>query len=146
MLKGFNFAGGLTLSPEFAALLAGLVIYTSAFIAERRVRASRSTTASGKAAGALGLRCPLVLRLVESAAAAARHHPADDQPVPQPQHEQARWPCHRLSGHRVGGQHHDAEPHRPGRPSHSHHHGQIHGQPVDLDLHELVQQAHRAER
>src|SRR5690606_29474585 len=33
-LKGFNFAGGLTLSPEFAALLAGLVIYTSAFIAE----------------------------------------------------------------------------------------------------------------
>src|SRR5690606_16965870 len=33
-LKGFNFSGGLTMSPEFAALLAGLVIYTSAFIAE----------------------------------------------------------------------------------------------------------------
>src|SRR5690606_23653901 len=32
VLKGFNFSGGLTLSPEFAALLAGLVIYTSAFI------------------------------------------------------------------------------------------------------------------
>src|SRR5690606_12767146 len=30
-LKGFNFAGGITLTPEFAALLAGLVIYASAF-------------------------------------------------------------------------------------------------------------------
>ncbi|HYF06051.1 MAG TPA: ABC transporter permease subunit, partial [Acetobacteraceae bacterium] len=33
-LAGFNFEGGLTLSPEFFALLIGLVIYTSAFIAE----------------------------------------------------------------------------------------------------------------
>ncbi len=40
-LKGFNFSGGLTLSPEFAALLAGLVIYTSAFIAKWSARASR---------------------------------------------------------------------------------------------------------
>lgn len=33
-LKGFNFVGGLRLSPEFAALMLGLVIYTSAFIGE----------------------------------------------------------------------------------------------------------------
>ncbi|YBV94411.1 ABC transporter permease subunit (plasmid) [Phyllobacteriaceae bacterium JZ32] len=33
-MKGFNFSGGLRLSPEFAALMLGLVIYTSAFIGE----------------------------------------------------------------------------------------------------------------
>lgn len=33
-LKGFNFVGGTRLSPEFAALMIGLVIYTSAFIGE----------------------------------------------------------------------------------------------------------------
>jgi general L-amino acid transport system permease protein len=33
-LRGFNFSGGGTLSPEFAALLIGLVIYTAGFIAE----------------------------------------------------------------------------------------------------------------
>lgn len=33
-IKGFNFTGGLRLSPEFAALMLGLVIYTSAFIGE----------------------------------------------------------------------------------------------------------------
>ncbi|MFY3139128.1 amino acid ABC transporter permease [Achromobacter xylosoxidans] len=64
-LKGFNFSGGLTLSPEFAALLAGLVIYTSAFIAEV-VRSGIQAVSNGQweAAGALGLRRPLVLRLV----------------------------------------------------------------------------------
>jgi len=33
-LQGFNFVGGLTISPEFAALLTGLVLYTAAFTAE----------------------------------------------------------------------------------------------------------------
>src|SRR5690606_41020101 len=33
-LRGFNFVGGATLSPGFAALLIGLVTYTAAFIAE----------------------------------------------------------------------------------------------------------------
>src|SRR5690554_4862636 len=33
-LRGFNFRGGMHLSPEFAALLVGLVTYTSAFIAD----------------------------------------------------------------------------------------------------------------
>jgi len=64
-LKGFNFSGGLTLSPEFAALLAGLVIYTSAFIAEV-VRSGIQAVNYGQweAAGSLGLRRSRVLRLV----------------------------------------------------------------------------------
>jgi general L-amino acid transport system permease protein len=64
-LKGFNFSGGLTLSPEFAALLAGLVIYTSAFIAEV-VRSGIQAVSTGQweAAGSLGLRRKQVLRLV----------------------------------------------------------------------------------
>ncbi len=65
VLKGFNFAGGLTLSPEFAALLAGLVIYTSAFIAEVvRSGIQAVNTGQWEAAGALGLRRKQVLRLV----------------------------------------------------------------------------------
>ncbi len=64
-LKGFNFSGGLTLSPEFAALLAGLVIYTSAFIAEV-VRSGIQAVSRGQweAAEALGLRRKQALRLV----------------------------------------------------------------------------------
>jgi len=33
-LKGLNFRGGTTLSPEFAAIILGLTIYTSAFVGE----------------------------------------------------------------------------------------------------------------
>ena len=64
-LKGFNFVGGMTLSPEFAALLFGLVIYTSAFIAEV-VRSGIQSVSQGQweAAGALGIKNSLVLRLV----------------------------------------------------------------------------------
>jgi len=64
-LRGFNFVGGITLTPEFAALLTGLVIYTSAFVAEV-VRSGIEAVSAGQweAAGALGLRRALVLRLV----------------------------------------------------------------------------------
>ena len=64
-LKGFNFTGGLTLTPEFAALLLGLVIYTAAFIAEV-VRSGIQAVNNGQweAAGALGLRRKQELRLV----------------------------------------------------------------------------------
>jgi general L-amino acid transport system permease protein len=34
VLRGFNYVGGITLSPEFTALLVALVIYTSAYVAE----------------------------------------------------------------------------------------------------------------
>lgn len=33
-LRGFNFTGGMRLSPEFAALMTGLVLYTAVFIGE----------------------------------------------------------------------------------------------------------------
>lgn len=64
-LKGFNFAGGMTLSPEFAALLIGLVIYTAAFIAEV-VRSGIQSVNRGQweAAEALGLKRGQVLRLI----------------------------------------------------------------------------------
>jgi len=64
-LRGFNFQGGLTLSPEYFALLAGLVMYTAGFIAEI-VRAGIQAVPNGQreAAQALGLRPGAVLRLV----------------------------------------------------------------------------------
>lgn len=64
-LKGFNFVGGVALSPEFAALIIGLVVYTSAFIAEV-VRSGIQSVSNGQweAAGALGLKSSLILRLV----------------------------------------------------------------------------------
>lgn len=64
-LKGFNFTGGLNLSPEFAALLAGLVIYTSAFVAEV-VRSGIQSVDSGQweAASAIGLPRNRLLRLI----------------------------------------------------------------------------------
>ncbi|MFX4937353.1 ABC transporter permease subunit, partial [Acinetobacter baumannii] len=54
-----------TLSPELAALLAGLVFYTTAFIAEI-VRSGIQAVGSGQweAARSLGLRRSRILRLV----------------------------------------------------------------------------------
>jgi general L-amino acid transport system permease protein len=64
-LTGFNFVGGLTVSPEFMALLLGLVLYTSAFVAEV-VRAGIQSVSRGQreAAMSIGLRPTLVLNLV----------------------------------------------------------------------------------
>ncbi|MCK8602156.1 amino acid ABC transporter permease [Desulfoferrobacter suflitae] len=64
-LRGFNFAGGISVSPEFAALLLGLVLYTSAFVAEI-VRAGIQAISRGQteAAMSLGLRPGLVLTLI----------------------------------------------------------------------------------
>ncbi|MBW2625446.1 MAG: ABC transporter permease subunit, partial [Deltaproteobacteria bacterium] len=64
-LRGFNFQGGITLSPEFIALLLGLVLYTAAFVAEI-VRAGIQAISSGQveAAMSMGLKPGQVLRLV----------------------------------------------------------------------------------
>jgi general L-amino acid transport system permease protein len=64
-LRGFNFQGGITLSPEFAALLLGLVLYTAAFVAEI-VRAGIQAISRGQveAAMSMGLKPGQVLRLV----------------------------------------------------------------------------------
>jgi general L-amino acid transport system permease protein len=65
VLKGFNFAGGLRLSPEFAALLIGLSMYTSAFIAEV-IRSGIQAVHKGQieAAKAIGLRYSQILSLI----------------------------------------------------------------------------------
>jgi general L-amino acid transport system permease protein len=65
VLGRFNFVGGVHLTPEFAALLTGLVVYTGAFIAEV-VRAGILAVNKGQfeAARAVGLSQMQVLRLV----------------------------------------------------------------------------------
>src|SRR5579871_25186 len=62
-LRGFNFVGGMTMSPEYFALLIALVTYTSAFIAEI-VRSGIQAVPKGQwdAAVGLGLRRSFVLR------------------------------------------------------------------------------------
>jgi general L-amino acid transport system permease protein len=64
-LVGFNFVGGISVSPEFGALLLGLVFYTSAFVAEI-VRAGIQAVSHGQteAAMSLGLKPGLVLTLI----------------------------------------------------------------------------------
>jgi general L-amino acid transport system permease protein len=65
VLEGFNFTGGMVLTPEFAALLVGLTVYTAAFIAEI-VRAGVLSVSRGQwdAAHAIGLRRGQALRHV----------------------------------------------------------------------------------
>jgi general L-amino acid transport system permease protein len=65
VLQGFNFSGGIAISPEFAALLLGLVTYTAGFIAEI-VRAGVLSIRRGQweAAQAVGLTRPQTLRHV----------------------------------------------------------------------------------
>ncbi len=65
VLKGFNFIGGMSISPEFAALLLGLVLYTAAFVAEV-VRAGIQAVNKGQteAAMAVGLKSGQVLNLI----------------------------------------------------------------------------------
>ena len=64
-LRGFNFRGGITVSPEFFALLIGLVTYTAGFIAEV-VRAGIQSVQHGQweASQALGLQKGQTMRLV----------------------------------------------------------------------------------
>jgi general L-amino acid transport system permease protein len=65
VLRGFNFAGGIRVIPEFVALLIALVTYTAAFIAEI-VRAGILAVSHGQteAAYSLGLRTGQTLRFI----------------------------------------------------------------------------------
>jgi general L-amino acid transport system permease protein len=74
LLSGFNFSGGVTVIPEFVAMLVGLSVYSAAFIAEI-VRGGVASVSPGQvdAARALGLRpwqvtskvvVPLALRAI----------------------------------------------------------------------------------
>jgi general L-amino acid transport system permease protein len=64
-LRGFNFVGGMTLTPEFFALLIGLVLYTAAFVAEI-VRSGIQSVGKGQweAARAVGLRDGKIMRMI----------------------------------------------------------------------------------
>lgn len=64
-LKGFNYAGGVTIIPEFAALLVALTMYTGSFIAEA-VRSGILSVSKGQteAAHALGVKPGRTLQLV----------------------------------------------------------------------------------
>lgn len=63
--QGFNFAGGATISPEFVALMLGIALYSSGFIAEI-VRAGIQATPRGQveAARSIALRPRFILRYV----------------------------------------------------------------------------------
>jgi len=64
-LRGFNFQGGLTLAPEYFALLLGLVTYTASYIAEI-VRSGIQAVPLGQweASRALGLSSGAILRRI----------------------------------------------------------------------------------
>jgi len=64
-LRGFNFQGGTNVSPEYFALLLGLVTYTAGYIAEI-VRSGIQAVPWGQweAAGALGLKRGAILRRI----------------------------------------------------------------------------------
>ena len=63
--KGFNFQGGMTITPEFAALTFALAIYTAAFISEN-VRSGILAVSHGQteAAYALGIRPNRTMSLI----------------------------------------------------------------------------------
>jgi general L-amino acid transport system permease protein len=112
-LERFNFRGGIHLSTEFAALLMGLIIYTGAFIAEVMragilavpARAGRGRPGSRAHRGpGLASGCP--------SPGAAGHHPAADQPVPEPHQKLQPGHRHRLPRSVLCWPHH----HQPGRP------------------------------
>ncbi|WP_290924673.1 ABC transporter permease subunit [Halodesulfovibrio sp.] len=65
VLKGFNYRGGIDLTPEFTALLVGLTVYVSAFNAEI-IRSGIQAVSNGQreAARALALKERHVMRLV----------------------------------------------------------------------------------
>lgn len=65
VLRGFNFRGGASFTPEFIALLLGLVLYTAAFNAEI-VRSGILSVRKGQweAARSLGLKEGHVMRLI----------------------------------------------------------------------------------
>ncbi len=138
--SGSPMEGGASLTPEFLAVLLGLVMYTAAFIAEV-VRAGIASVAHGQveAAGSLGLTRGTGDAARDPAAGAARDHPAAHQPVPEPHQELVARGGDRLPRRGVDRQH-GAEPDRPrGRVHRDHHGGVPDDVAVDLGVHELVQ-------
>ena len=114
-LKGFNFAGGSRVIPEFVALLLALSLYTAAFIAEI-VRAGIQSIHKGQmeAGASLGLSRGSTLRLIVVPQALARDPAAAYQPISQPDQELVLGGRDRLSRSGLGVCRHHLEPDRAG--------------------------------
>ena len=113
-LGAFNFSGGVAVSPEFAALLFGLVVYTAAFIAEIvRSGIQGVSRGQGEAARRSGLRRGQVLRLVVLPQAVRIIVPPMTSEYLNLDQEQLARRRHRLSRADVDHQHHP-QPDRPG--------------------------------
>ena len=144
----FNFSGGMRGPARVRGAAARPVASTpAAFIAEI-VRAGILAVSHGQteAASRSGLRPGMTLRLGRHPAGAARHHPAADQPVSQPDQELVARGGHRLSRSRAA-----CSPARcstrPGRRSRSSRITMAVYLTISLVtslLHELVQPAHGA--
>ena len=103
-------AGGFTASGGLIALMLGLVIYTSSFIAEI-VRAGIQSVGRGQteAAPVTGIDLYEYPAQRDLPAVAEGHHPPTDQPVPEPYQEQQSCRRHRLLGSHKRSQDHDPD-------------------------------------
>ena len=144
-LSGFNFQGGMTVSPEFSALLLGLVLYTAAFVAEI-VRAGIQSVGRGQveAAMAIGLRPGQVLQLVILPQALRVIIPPLTSQMLNLTKNSSLGHRHRLRRFCRGDQYHH-QPDRAGDRRGGADHGRLSVlQPVDLLVYELVQQENGA--
>lgn len=107
-IRGFNFRGGANLSPEYFALLFGLVIYTSAFIAEI-VRSGILAVSKGAmgVGGSFGLEQRTDPAADRRAARFACNHSPCHEPVSKLGEEFVTCGSNRLSGYRLNHQHSD---------------------------------------
>ena len=106
-LVGFNFRGGLSVSPEFAALLIGLSTLHGGVHRRDRPRRDprgRPRPDRGRSGARVVPRQDSAAR--RPAAGAAGDHAADDQPVPEPAEELVACRGDRLSGPDFDHQHH----------------------------------------
>ena len=147
VLKGFNFQGGVRLTPEFVALTSGAGSLHR--VLHRRNRAQRPSRGLAWPDGGRARARPRARSdapACDHAAGHARDHSAADEPVSQHHEELVPRRVHRLSRPGAGLRGHGPQPDRRGRPGHRHHDG---GLPChlarDLDRDELVQQPHGAE-
>ncbi len=98
VLKGFNFAGGMTMVPEMVALLIALIFYSATFIAET-VRGGIQAVSHGQteASSALGLSRGMALRLVVIPQAMRVIIPPLGQSIFESHQEFVACDCNRVS-------------------------------------------------